>query len=101
MLRGKKFKGRLDLKWNTGSDACRAGRYPAKLPTCKKEGLKDSSHKANESLFNKGNHQQTKVYANVVHGGEHVPSPRREQNLAVSAKRLGLRFIKYIGGQVF
>lgn len=78
MLRDKKFKGRLDLKWNTGSDAYRTGLYPAKLPTCKKGGLKDSSHKANESLFNKGNHQQTKVYANVVHGGGHVPSPRRE-----------------------
>lgn len=79
MLRDRKFKGRLDLKWNTGSDTYRAGLYPAKLPTCKKEGLKDSSHKANESLFNKGNHQQTKVYANVVHGGGmfHPPEESR------------------------
>lgn len=60
----------------TGSDAYQAGRYPAKLPTCKKEGLKDSSYKANESLFNKGNHQQTKVYADVVHRGGQVSSQK-------------------------
>lgn len=51
-------------------------------------------YNAKKSLFNKGKHQQTKAYVNVIQEGGSGFIPSRQQNLATLLSVSGFTFMK-------
>lgn len=81
----KKLKDKPDANWNKGSGDLKARPHPVKLPACEKE--------LEESMNNKGSHQQQKDYANA---GKERPRfhPQQAEELGNTVLNLQSRMVQ-------